>query len=91
MNTKILVAIGVIVVCFLGFQIFLQHRDAANILASLDEIHSAVDGVTNAVKDSNIATSEIMSMSNTNKNLLSIICSNTSKLSDNMVGMLECS
>jgi len=91
MNAKILMAIGVIIVGLLGFQIYLRHHDAVNIMASLDTMHSSVDGVTNAIKDSNIATNEIMSTSNSNKNLLSIICSNTSKMTNNVDGMGQCS
>jgi len=55
MSTKILIAIGVIIGCLLGFQIYQQHHDAVNIMALLDTIHSSVDGVTNTVKDSAIA------------------------------------
>ncbi len=91
MNAKILMAIGVVIVGLLGFQIYLQHHDAENIMVSLDTIHSSVDGMTNAIKDSNIATNEIMSTSNSNKNLLSIICSNTSKMTNNVDGMTQCS
>jgi len=90
MNAKILMAIGVTIVVLLGFQIYLQHHDAVNIMASLDTIHSSVDGVTNAINDSNIVTNEILSISITNKNLLSIICSNTSKMTNNVDGMTQC-
>jgi mevalonate kinase len=90
MNAKILMAIGVVFVGLLGLQIYLQHRDAENIMSSLDTIHSSVEGVTNAIKDSNIATNEIMSTINSNKNLLSIICANTSKLTNNVDGMTQC-
>ncbi|HVC28908.1 MAG TPA: hypothetical protein VNF48_05090 [Gammaproteobacteria bacterium] len=91
MNAKTLIAIGVIIVGLLGFQIYLQHHDAVNIMASLDTIHSSVDGVTNAIKDSNIATNQIMTTTDSNRNLLSIICSNTSKLTNNVDGMSQCS
>lgn len=91
MNTRVLITIGVVIVGLLCFQIYLQHHDAMNIMASLDTIHSSVDGATNAINDSNTVTNEILSISTTNKNLLSIICSNTSKMTNNVDGMNQCS